>query len=259
MRSLSTLLPTLLIVAWLAGCAVVPPVPDPPPLDGTAWVLEALPGVELAEGAPATVRFEGGRAAGSDGCNRFSAGYTAQGATFDMAPGMASTRMACAPAVTRQAQAFTTALAGARAFRIEGARLHLLGADGAWRATLAAQSQGLPGTRWRVTGIYDGRGAVASVVAGSNVTLSFAADGQAGGSAGCNRYTARYESDGGQLRLQPAAATRRMCPGEALMAQEQAFLRTLESVATMRIEGDRLELRTAAGALAVSLVVDRDQ
>jgi heat shock protein HslJ len=37
------------------------------------------------------------------------------------------------------------------------------------------------------------------------------------------------------------------------MEQEQAFLTALESVATMRFEADRLELRTQAGALAVTL------
>ena len=37
------------------------------------------------------------------------------------------------------------------------------------------------------------------------------------------------------------------------MAQEQAFLKALEPVATARVDGDRLELRTAAGALAVVL------
>jgi heat shock protein HslJ len=37
------------------------------------------------------------------------------------------------------------------------------------------------------------------------------------------------------------------------MEQEQQFLKALETVATMRMEGDRFELRTADGALAVTL------
>jgi heat shock protein HslJ len=47
-----------------------------------------------------------------------------------------------------------------------------------------------------------------------------------------------------------------MCPGEALMAQEQAFLKALASVATARVEGQRLELRTASGSLAATLQRD---
>jgi len=35
-----------------------------------------------------------------------------------------------------------------------------------------------------------------------------------------------------------------------VMEQEAAFLKALESVATARVEADRLELRTADGALA---------
>jgi heat shock protein HslJ len=43
-----------------------------------------------------------------------------------------------------------------------------------------------------------------------------------------------------------------MCPGEALMQQEQNFLRALESVTTVRLQADRLEMRNAEGSLMVS-------
>jgi heat shock protein HslJ len=39
---------------------------------------------------------------------------------------------------------------------------------------------------------------------------------------------------------------------EGTMAQEAAFLAALQTAATQRREADRLELRTADGALAVS-------
>jgi heat shock protein HslJ len=38
-----------------------------------------------------------------------------------------------------------------------------------------------------------------------------------------------------------------------VMEQEQQFLNALQTVATARFEGDRLELRTAADALAATL------
>jgi heat shock protein HslJ len=45
-----------------------------------------------------------------------------------------------------------------------------------------------------------------------------------------------------------------MCPQPAgLMEQEQQFLKALQTVATARFEGDRLELRTADGAMAATL------
>jgi heat shock protein HslJ len=44
-----------------------------------------------------------------------------------------------------------------------------------------------------------------------------------------------------------------MCADPGVMAQEQAFFHALESVATMRMAGETLELRTNQGALAVNL------
>jgi heat shock protein HslJ len=74
------------------------------------------------------------------------------------------------------------------------------------------------------------------------------------GSAGCNNYTAQYKLEAASLTIGPAAATRKMCVNpERIMEQEQQFLKALETVATARFEGDRLELRTATGALAATL------
>jgi heat shock protein HslJ len=250
MQRLTAAMPLAFVM--IAGCTAMPAASDAPSLDGTAWVLSALPGSDLVAGAPATLRFEGGRAAGSDGCNRYTVDYTTRGAAIDLPERAASTQMACPPNVMKQAQAFMTALGGAKSYRIENGRLQLLSADGTMRATLVAQSQSLAGTTWRVTGINNGKGAVASVVAGSTVTMAFTADGRASGSAGCNQYTAGYAADGSRLRFTTPASTRKMCAGEGLMEQEQMFLKALESVATMRVEGNRLEMRNAQGALLVS-------
>jgi heat shock protein HslJ len=43
------------------------------------------------------------------------------------------------------------------------------------------------------------------------------------------------------------------CADPAVDEQEQAFLRALESVATLSFEGDRLDMRDADGALAIIL------
>ena len=260
MRRSSTALATALTALLFAGCATVDRVADAPPLEGTSWVLAALPapsGGELAAGPPVTLGFERDRVSGSDGCNRFSTTYTAQGSSLAVAPrGAASTRMACPPDVTARADAFMAALAGTASYRVEGQRLLLLAADGSVRATLTMQSQALAGTRWQATAINNGKGAVTSLVAGTRVTIDFGADGRASGSAGCNGFSAPYAQNGPQLMLRPVAATRRMCPGDALMRQEQEFLQALEGVAAMKLEGATLELRTGSGALAVALVRD---
>ncbi len=241
-------------IALLTACTAMPPAREAPSLDGTSWVLSNLPGVPLVADAPATLRFDDGRAAGSDGCNRFTVGYTTQGSAIDFPQRAASTQMACPPPIMKQADAFMAALTGARSYRIAEGRLQLLAADRTVRATLVAQAQTLAGTRWSVTAINNGKGGVASLVTGSTVTLDFTADGRAAGSAGCNQYTAGYQADASRLRFTSPASTRRMCAGEDLMQQEHNFLKALELVATMRMEGNRLEMRDAKGALMISAI-----
>jgi heat shock protein HslJ len=236
----------------LGGCSSTPARAESPPLDGTAWILSLLPGLPVSGRSP-TAQFEGTRILGTDGCNRFSVPYTTRGASIEIGSNAAMTQMACEPEIMRQAEAYMAALGGARSYRISGGQLQLLGADGKALATFAAQEQSLAGTSWRATGINNGKGAVGSLVADSSVTMAFGADGRASGSAGCNNFGSGYQAEGSALRFTPAAATRRMCGAAGVMEQEQAFFRALESVSTMRIEGDRLEMRTAEGALAVAL------
>jgi heat shock protein HslJ len=240
-------------IAVLSGCASAQSGLATAPLDGTAWVLASLPGRTLVAGQAATARFESGTVSGSDGCNRFSGPFEATSPAIAIGPNLVTTQMACEPQTMQQGQAFVTALTGAKRYRVAGGRLELLAADGTVLASFSAQSQSLAGTSWIATGINNGRQALVGVVAGSKVTLAFGADGKAYGSAGCNRYTTTFKADGPSLRFAPAAATRMTCADERVNEQERAFLKALATVATMRIEGERLELRTEAGALAATL------
>jgi heat shock protein HslJ len=227
---------------------------DSPPLDGTAWTLTSLGGRTPPTGTTATARFEGSRVQGTNGCNRYSAPVVIQGTKVEVSPNAATTNMACPPDIMKLADAFMTALVSARSYRISSHQLDLLGADGTVLATFSAQSQSLAGSSWHVTGLNNGRGGVVSLVAGTSVTMNFATGGKVAGSGGCNNYTSTYTQVGGKLTFTPAAATRRMCAASGVMEQEHAFLKALESAATARVEGNELELRTADGALALSLV-----
>lgn len=238
------------------ACTAMTSAPDIPNLDGTAWVLSALPGRSLVEGATATLRFEGGRASGTDGCNRYATSYAADGSKLKFDATGAATMMACPPAIMEQARAFTSSLDKTSSHRVEAGQLQLLGPDGAVVASLAPQSLALAGTSWRVTSYNNGRQAVVSVLADTQLSLSFAADGRVSGSAGCNNFMGTYTVSGSSLKLGPPATTRKLCAQPGVMEQEQQFLKALESVATIRQEGERAELRTADGALAVSLQRD---
>ena len=235
----------------VAGMAAAPAAS---PLDGSAWVLAAIEGRQPSDNRqPATLQFEGGRLSGTDGCNRFSGSYSATGSAFEVRPQMALTRMACPEPMATEAQAFIAALSAARGYRIDGARLLLLSADGATLLALAAQSLLLEGSSWHATGINNGRQAVQGVLSGTTVTLSFGAEGDASGSAGCNHYSGRYEASGSSISIGGIAVTSMSCAApEGVMEQEQAFLKALATAKSVRFEGNRLELRTEGGALAAS-------
>jgi heat shock protein HslJ len=244
----------LALVGPVAGCGTMASAAESTSLDGTAWLLTGLPGHTLVPDSSVTLQFSEGRLSGSDGCNRYSGSYSVRNSVLTVGPNLASTQMACEPGIDAQARAYVAALTGAKSFRIDGERLELLAADGKASATFASQSRSLAGTSWSATGINNGRQAVSSLLNGSSVTMDFGNDGVVSGSAGCNRYTAPYSSDGSALTIGQAAATQMMCASpEGVMEQEQQFLRALATVATARFEGDRLELRTAKGSLAVSL------
>ena len=118
--------------------------------------------------------------------------------------------------------------------------------------TLACAAVPLEGTRWRASTI-DGRDGAGAILADTEVTMAFGADGRVTGSAGCNQYTARYVAQGATLRIESAALTRMACLRPGVMEQERAFVDALASVATARVDGNRLELRREDGTLAVTL------
>jgi heat shock protein HslJ len=188
----------------IGASGAVPPVAENPSLDGTAWVVMELQGRMPVGKSAATLLFAQGRVSGSDGCNRYTGGYTLRGSALEVSK-LASTQMACPEEVMQRAQAFTDALTSARSVRVKGPRLELLSADGETLAILAAQSLALAGTSWHATGINNGKEAVVSVVRDSRVTLSFGPEGDASGSAGCNNYSVPYKSEGSGLAFGRAA------------------------------------------------------
>jgi heat shock protein HslJ len=250
-RRIACALLAALATSGAAAAAALVAAP-PSPLEGTAWVLAELPHHTLLEGRAATLRFAAGHVLGFDGCNSFRQPYTVLGAGLQVDEPV-STLMACPAERLQQVESFRAALGRAAGYRSDGAVLLLLDGDGNLLARLSAQPEALAGSSWQATAINNGRLAVASVVADSSVTLEFGDDGKASGSAGCNRYTTAYRHDGAALRFETPAASKKECKRPDLMAQEDSFLKALQTVATARFDDDRLELRTSDGALAVQL------
>jgi uncharacterized lipoprotein YbaY len=131
--------------------------------------------------------------------------------------------------------------------------LDLMADSGTMR--FSPQTMELAGTSWTATGVNNGQGAVVTLLAGTEITANFGADGKLTGSAGCNNYSAAYQTAGNTLTIGPAAATRKLCSQpEGLMEQETRYLAALGAVATYQLRGNKLELRTADGALAATFV-----
>jgi len=250
-----------LFIAFAVSCATssitgytsARAAPGQPHLADTFWRLETLDGAAALADTHATLHFTDARIDASDGCNRVTGGYTTTGDRFEIAGNLASTQMACAEPVMRQAAKFVSALRGARSARIDGGKLVLAAEDGTVLARFASVSQSLAGTSWEVTGYNNGKQAVVGVLAGTSISIAFGADGRVSGSAGCNRYTGQYTAAGDTINIGQSASTRRMCAEPAgIMEQEAAFLAALPGEVRARIDGDRLELRNAAGALRVA-------
>lgn len=230
-------------------------------LEGPLWRVRAVLGEDgslgvVPDSVQASARFEAGRVSGSGGCNRFSAECRVAGERLEIGP-IASTMMACPdPAMTAEA-AVLAALGAVATWAIEDGILVLRDADGVDRLLLdPVVEPALVGVTWQAIGVNNGRGGVASLVAGTAIDAVFDEDGRVSGRAGCNHYHGSYETQGARLGIGPLASTRMACPGP-VMEQEAAYLAALGRATTARIDGDRLELRDDAGALQVSFRAER--
>lgn len=97
-----------------------------------------------------------------------------------------------------------------------------------------------PDGEWRVVALGD-----LGIDPGDNVVFTLA-DGQISGSAGCNRFSARYALDAG-FALGPVALTRMLCHGRPAEI-EARMLATLPTLTGWRIAPDgALELLSGEG------------
>lgn len=228
--------------------------PRPSPLEGSAWLLESIPGQNALLPPVPTLRLEKGRISGSDGCNRYSASVLVRGSVFRVSEEGPSTQMACPERQMRQAQSFRAALTAARGYSLRNGQLELMAANGTPVARFRPQPQEIAGALWFVTGLNNGRQAVVSTLTGTTLSLELSARGRLAGTAGCNRYTAAVVLGPGTIQVGPPTATRRICVRpRGVMEQEIQFLSALESASHWQIEANRLELRRSDGALAVTL------
>ena len=192
-----------------------------------------------------------GKVSGFSGCNQYSGSYSTSGSSISISGPIATTLMACGPAPTLLERVYLKALSSARRYAIAGSKLTLKSRLGLPVATFAVQAQSLAGTRWTVLSYNNGKQAVVSVMAGTKLTANFDEKGNLSGFAGCNDYSADVKATPPKITIGPVASTRKSCstPTE-VMNQETAYLAVLNTAAAYQIQGSKLELRTATGAIA---------
>jgi heat shock protein HslJ len=244
-------LPALLLSASALAAASCAAAGREAGLEGTSWILTSLDGQAPVVGSTITAAFEAdGKMGGNSGCNGYGASYEVNGDRLAIDDPF-STMMACEPALMDQETAYLAALTATATYAISGESLSLKDASGVARLLFRAQPSDLGGTSWTVLSYNNGQGGVVSILAGTELTAEFSADGQLSGSAGCNTYSASYSTAEASITIGPAASTRMYCAEpEGVMEQETQYLSSLTTASSYSMRGSSLELRTADGALA---------
>ncbi len=228
-------------------------------LEGTTWSLFSYiaPNGEEKEILPEsriTAEFNEGQVAGTAGCNNYFGSYELDGNSLTFGP-TGSTMMFCAPEeLMLQETAYLAVLGTTSSYEIVDGQLHLKNEAG---DTVLIFNQEDPisliGTMWEVVSYNNGNQGVVSILGDTRMTAVFGEDGILSGNAGCNSYSAGFEVEGENIVIGPAASTEMFCAEpEGLMDQETLYLAAIQNAATYRIDGDRLELRDAEGALQAS-------
>lgn len=248
----------LVLISLLVACApVATPAPVPAPttdLPGTEWQLLSYgpsdtPLTPIGSSALTLAFKSADELNGFSGCNRYFGQYTVEGEALSISL-LGSTEMACADeGLMQQESDYLAALGAAQTAQRDGDMLTLTYPGGALRYTRVLPPPPVPleGTLWQLEAFEQGE-AVSSVLAGTEITLTFA-DNKASGFSGCNWFSAEYSVDGSRLELGLIQQTVRACLEPGVEEQERAFAKAFRTVTEYAIDGDRLTLVHAGGRL----------
>ncbi len=219
-------------------------------LEGKVWKATEIAGVSaLVEDAQVTAEFSAGTLSGSGGVNSYSATYTVTDPSGITISQPAATLMAGPQEAMDQEAAYFAALTKATTFAVTADALTL--SDDAGNALVryaVLEPTALEGTEWQALAYNNGKGALQSLAADSEITALFGTDGSLSGNAGVNTYSTTFTTAGETMTIAEQIVTTKMAGPEKLMRQEAAYLAALPKTATYSIEGDELWLRDAEGA-----------
>lgn len=104
----------------------------------------------------------------------------------------------------------------------------------------------LENTQWTLISLREGN-IERSPISDTALTLAFQENSQAGGSGGCNSYSAQYQAGDGTVSFGPIASTKMACTPEGVMVQEQMFFNALQAADRYELTDDTLRIWYADG------------
>ncbi len=108
-------------------------------------------------------------------------------------------------------------------------------------------------TKWLLVS-FGQPGKETAVQEDSTITLSFYAAGQAGGSSGCNPYSAPVTLQGNTISFGKLVHASKSCKTEETGQQEQDYFQALGSAENFAVTGDWLTIRYDQGQSVLNLV-----
>lgn len=109
----------------------------------------------------------------------------------------------------------------------------------------------LANTRWSVVN-YNNGSAIVTLLPNTGISINFGADGQVSGNASCNSFSAGYSVNGNAISIGQPSSTQQFCPEpEGIMNQEASFLANLSSAANFSVNGNQLQVTSAAGQIVI--------
>jgi heat shock protein HslJ len=214
-------------------------------------LLTAIRGEPPVPGSRITLRFDETGAGGYGGCNWYGGAYRAEGGEIEWKE-MSSTMRACLDqALMEQEGKLLAAMNDVERYRVEGERLLLEDADGSalleWsrRRPIPMDPAALFGTEWRLESM---KGAPPA----GRITMRFVDATAIRGFAGCRAFVSRYRAAGDRLSVTETHMEGTECGAPPRVAVEEGDFTTFLSEAEhYRLEGERLEITTAAGVTLV--------
>ncbi len=217
-------------------------------LEAPAWSVRQLRGgsgslIPLADGSSISARFESGTITGESSINTYSAKYAvARGDSVVFTLGPVTKISGPGPLMTQE-NAYLSALADTRLFRVSAELLELLDAAGKQLVVYGpAAPARLTGQMWYCHGYNNGKGAVVGLIGKSTITIILSADGHVTGSSGVNEYGTSYATNTESMTIDAVLPSTHMSGPKPLVDQERAYLHALRKTTSYRVDGDRLIL-----------------